>query len=298
MSDTLLQRVQFFLEAASRGESSGIPPHLIHDFKEMCGSAIERQFSRNDTGPKIRMSGVGKPLCQQKMGMRDDIKEDVDYTLVMKFLFGDIIEAIAVTVMKAAGINVEDEQKPVQLEIGGTTLKGTYDIKIDGKIYDIKSASPGAFSMKFAANRGYNNVKADDVFGYVPQGYPYSEAAGCEFGGWIAINKATGEWAVCKAPLLQQEDRAEALKKSHDNIVEVLSDNPFKKSFSDTEEIYKDRKTKETKKTGNRLMNKNCGYCGYREYCWPKSVYKPKAISRAENKPRVWYTKYVKETIE
>jgi len=62
--------------------------------------------------------------------------------------------------------------------------------------------------------------------------------------------------------------------------------------------VYKDRKTKELKKTGNRLMHKNCGYCGYKEHCWPKAVIKPKAISRAENKPRVWYTKYVKESIE
>jgi len=298
VSDTLLQRVQFFLEAASRGESKGIPPNLVEEFKEMCGHALERQFSRKQDGPKIRMSGVGKPMCQQQMSMRDDVVEDVDYTLVMKFLFGDIIEAIAVTVMKAAGINIEDEQKAVELDIGNTTLKGTYDVKIDGKVYDIKSASPGAFSMKFSANRGYNNIKSDDVFGYVQQGYLYSEAADCEFGGWIAINKATGEWAVCKAPLLQDEDRKEALEKSHNNIVEVLSNKKFKKSFSDTEEVYKDRKTKELKKTGNRLMHKNCGYCGYKEHCWPKAVIKPKAISRAENKPRVWYTKYVKESIE
>ena len=53
--------------------------------------------------------------------------------------------------------------------------------------------------MKFAANRGYNNIKKDDVFGYVPQGYLYAEAAGSTFGGWIAINKATGEWAVWDA---------------------------------------------------------------------------------------------------
>ena len=120
----LLHKVQHFLEKASRGEGDGLPPHLVEEFKEMCGSAIERQFSEKPD-IKVRMSGVGKPLCQQKMGMRDDVQEDVDYTLVMKFLFGDMIEAIAVTVMKAAGINIQSEQESVSLDIGGTTLRGT-----------------------------------------------------------------------------------------------------------------------------------------------------------------------------
>tara|TARA_Y100000588_G_C14269322_1_gene931545 strand:+ start:3251 stop:4132 length:882 start_codon:yes stop_codon:yes gene_type:complete len=292
----LLHRVQHFLETASRGKSSGLPPSLVEEFKEMCGSAIERQFSRNNEY-RVRMSGVGKPLCQQKMSVRKDVEEDVDYTLVMKFLFGDIIEAIAVTVMKAAGVEVQAEQESVSLDIGGTKLSGTYDIKIEDKIYDIKSASPGSFSMKFAANRGYNNIKNDDVFGYVPQGYLYAEAAGCDFGGWIAINKATGEWAVCEAPLIQEEDKKEALKLADKNIREVLGGTKFEKSFADTAEVYKDKETNTIKRTGNRLMDRTCGYCGFKKYCWPDSVYKHKAVSKANTRPRVWYTKHVKDAI-
>ena len=296
MSSMLLHKVQHFLEKASRGEGDGLPPHLVEEFKEMCGSAIERQFSEKPD-IKVRMSGVGKPLCQQKMGMRDDVQEDVDYTLVMKFLFGDMIEAIAVTVMKAAGINIQSEQESVSLDIGGTTLRGTYDVKIDDKIYDIKSAAPGAFSMKFAANRGYNNIKKDDVFGYVPQGYLYAEAAGSTFGGWIAINKATGEWAVCEAPLVQEEDKEAALELADTNIREVLGGTEFKKSFGDEAESYTDKATGETKRTGNRLMNRTCSYCGYKEYCWPGSAYKQKATSTANTKPRIWYTKHVRDEI-
>jgi hypothetical protein len=245
----------------------------------------------------VRMSGVGKPLCQQKLSARDDIEEDVDYTLVMKFLFGDIIEAIAVTVMKGAGIDIQSEQESVSLEIGGTTLNGTYDVKIDDKIYDIKSAAPGAFSMKFAANRGYNNIKKDDVFGYVPQGYLYAEAAGSTFGGWIAINKATGEWAVCETPLVHDEDRQAALQLADKNIRSVLGKDKFERSFADEPETYKDKETGTLKRTGNRLMNRTCSYCGFKMHCWPDAAYKQKVTSTANTKPRVWYTKHVKDEI-
>ena len=296
MTSMLLHQVQHFLEKASRGEGDGLPPHLINEFKEMCGSAIERQFSEK-RGSKVRMSGVGKPLCQQKLSARDDIEEDVDYTLVMKFLFGDIIEAIAVTVMKAAGVNIQSEQEGVSLEIGGTTLHGTYDVKIDDKIYDIKSAAPGAFSMNFAANRGYNNIKKDDVFGYVPQGYLYAEAAGSTFGGWIAINKATGEWAVCETPLVQDEDRAAALQLADKNIRSVLGEEKFERSFADIPETYKDKATGTLKRTGNRLMDRTCSYCGFKMHCWPNAAYKQKTTSTANTRPRVWYTKHVKDEI-
>jgi hypothetical protein len=277
MTSMLLHKVQHFLEKASRGEGEGLPPHLINEFKEMCGSAIERQFSEK-RGSKVRMSGVGKPLCQQKLSARDDIEEDVDYTLVMKFLFGDIIEAIAVTVMKGAGIDIQSEQESVSLEIGGTTLNGTYDVKIDDKIYDIKSAAPGAFSMKFAANRGYNNIKKDDVFGYVPQGYLYAEA-------------------VCETPLVHDEDRQAALQLADKNIRSVLGKDKFERSFADEPETYKDKETGTLKRTGNRLMNRTCSYCGFKMHCWPDAAYKQKVTSTANTKPRVWYTKHVKDEI-
>tara|TARA_R110002051_G_scaffold48528_4_gene95639 strand:- start:92 stop:982 length:891 start_codon:yes stop_codon:yes gene_type:complete len=296
MSSMLLHKVQHFLEQASRGECDGLPPHLIEEFKEMCGSAIERQFSRKNEH-RVRMSGVGKPLCQQKMSIREDREEDVDYTLVMKFLFGDLIEAIAVTVLKASGVEIQGEQEAVSMNIGGIELKGTYDVKINNKIYDIKSAAPGSFSMKFAANRGYNNIKKDDVFGYVPQGYLYAEAANSTFGGWIAINKATGEWAVCEAPLVQDRDREEALKLADTNIREVLTNKTIDKCFTDSVETYKDKETGSVKKTGNRLMDRTCSYCGFKRYCWPDAAYKQKTTSTANTKPRVWYTKHIKDEI-
>lgn len=61
--------------------------------------------------------------------------------------------------------------------------------------------------------------------------------------------------------------------------------------------VYKDKETNTIKRTGNRLMDRTCGYCGFKKYCWPDSVYKHKAVSKANTRPRVWYTKHVKDAI-
>ena len=79
--------------------------------------------------------------------------------------------------------------------------------QISNKIYDIKTASPYAFDSKFGEWGGYNKIKEDDTFGYVAQGYSYSYAGKSKFGGWIAINKSTGEWAICEAPEEQEHEQ-------------------------------------------------------------------------------------------
>ena len=37
---------------------------------------------------------------------------------------------------------------------------------------------------------------------------------GKEFGGWIAINKSTGEWTVCETPKLNEPYKTDALNKA------------------------------------------------------------------------------------
>ena len=302
MTNEVLTKVQLFLDEASRvagGKSNStcsIPPAIIEEFKEACGHALERQFTQRKNEYRIRMSGVGKALCQQKLDYDPDVIPDVDYTLIKKFLFGDIIEAVAIAIMKSAGVEIQDEQKPVSLDIAGMTLKGTYDVRIDNKVYDIKSASPAAFSSKFGANGGYFSVKKNDPFGYIPQGYLYAKAAGVEFGGWIVINKATGEWAVCETPDIYDKDAEEAITLAETNIKEILSKSPFKRGFEDSAETYKD-KEKKLKYTGNRLLPVDCSFCGYRKHCWPDSQWHSKVPSTAANPPSVWYSKMVREEL-
>ena len=207
---------------------------------------------------------------------------------------GDLLEAVAIAVMKGAGVNIEKVQEPVKLKIGGIELKGTYDVKIDGRVWDIKSASPSNFMGKFGEFGSYNKIKEDDPFGYVMQGHLYGEADNSDFGGWIAINKVTGEFAVCEAPENQQKDRKEILENANETIKTLKSNKKFEKLYGEITETYipKSGKNKGLRiETGNTLLESICGYCDFRKHCWPKSTLSEKVTSKAKSKPLVWYNK-------
>ena len=52
------------------------------------------------------------------------------------------------------------------------------------------------------------------TFGYVMQGFLYSEAVGLPFGGWIVVNKSSGEVAVVEVPDWSQDDKKEYLEEA------------------------------------------------------------------------------------
>ena len=292
-----LTKIQSFLSDASKGEGK-LSPELVEEFKELCGKALERQFNEKRDKWRLRMSEVGKPLCQQKL-KKKGIKQEYEYNSVMRFLIGDLIEASAVVIMKGAGVNVQELQKEVKTKVANIELKGTYDIKIDDKVWDIKSASPFMFDNKFGEWGGYTKIKDDDTFGYVAQGFSYAHADNCDFGGWIAVNKSTGEWAICEVPEQQEHEKLQALRKIKSNIENI--DKEFERCFEDIPESYKTYAGKNKGKvtyTGNRLMTYPCTFCGYKKHCWKDAELSPKVSSRAKHPPYVWYSKLEKRELK
>ena len=289
-----LLEVQDFLQKAGRGEiDSSRLDDLIEAFGEDCKAAIRKQFSRN-SDYRIRMSGIGRPLCQQQLEKQGH-KQDVAYNDVVRFLMGDLVEAAAVLIMKAAGINVEQEQSQCSLELDGQTVDGTLDVIIDDKVWDIKSTSPWSFENKFSGRGGYDAIKEDDPFGYIMQGFLYSESKGLPFGGWIAINKSSGEWDFVEAPDDQEEDRKAYLEEANRRVHAIVTDAKFKVPFTSVPEVYTIKGEKI--ETGNRLMPKTCTFCSFKEHCWKNAEYHPKITSKAKNPPMTWYTKLVKKEL-
>ena len=69
-----LLEVQDFLKKAGRGEiDSSRFDDLIEQFGEDCKNSLRKQLSSRG-GYRIRMSGLGRPLCQQKMEKQDTFK--------------------------------------------------------------------------------------------------------------------------------------------------------------------------------------------------------------------------------
>lgn len=284
----LLLNIQDYLAKASRGELS-VPPSHLDQFLNDCNVAVSRQLQREARDFRIRMSGIGRPVCQQLME-REGYTEEVDYNSVLRFLFGDVTEAILMLVLRESGCNIVDFQKDVELKIGDETINGTLDLILEDemgvkKVWDIKSASDWSFKYKFKA--GYEKMKEDDLFGYLMQGHLYSEALGMPFGGWIVINKSSGEVAVVDAPEWQEEDRKFYLKDAQVRVKQLVNPDTKVTKFKSEIETYKEDGV--VTPTGNKILAKPCTFCGFRKHCWPKAKLHPKVTSRAKVRPEIWY---------
>tara|TARA_X000001388_G_scaffold77388_1_gene77985 strand:- start:819 stop:1715 length:897 start_codon:yes stop_codon:yes gene_type:complete len=287
-----LLKIQDHMINALRGETT-VSPQAVKDFTNECTEAAERQLVHQRGEFRIRMSGLGRPLCQQVLEKKG-IKEDMEYNTLFRFMFGDLTESILMLIMKEAGVDIVDYQRAVELQVGDTLVNGTLDVIIRDelgveKVWDVKSASDWAFNYKFTGiNGGYDKLKEDDPFGYVMQGFLYSEATGLPFGGWIVVNKSSGMVAIVEVPDWAQDDK-EAYLKDAEKRVKFLTDPDVKEfvPFKSEPETY--RRDGEVIRTGNKVLPRICSMCGYRQHCWPNAILHGKVTSRAKNPPLVWY---------
>ena len=281
----ILHKVQLYLSKATK-EPVKVSDKLVEEFGEACKSALRKQFTEErKSGFKPRMSNVGRPLCQLQMEAQNIKGEGQPYNVKMRNTFGDLIEALSIFVLKSAGVKIEDEQKSVKYKFNGSSIEGRYDVKINKKIWDIKSASPYSFERKFGASGGFEEIVKDDAFGYIPQGYLYSESEKLPFGGWIVVNKSTGEWVVCETPLIDEEYKVNAIQTAKDNIHKLEKKEPFKRCYNEIEETFR------TKKTGNKVLGMVCSFCPYKLPCWgSKLQLLPQQQSQGKNPKWVWYT--------
>lgn len=276
--------VKNFLQRAAV-EPPDVPlDDLIEEAGENFKASLRKQFQSDKRTFGIRMSNVGRPSCQLWMQKhKADKQEAKPYDFIMKMLMGDAIECIALFVMKAAGVDVQDVSGKVTLELDGRQIDGEYDVIIDDKVWDVKSASPYSFQNKF---KDFDSLAKDDTFGYVSQGFGYAEASGKKFGGWIAVNKVTGEWKFVEADNSKEMHHKVLgdIKETYDLITSDSTE--FKRCFDDVAETY--RKVP----TGNRHISRTCDFCEFKHECWPNLQYRESAASQARVKPWKYYTVY------
>jgi hypothetical protein len=284
MNDILI-KVQKYLTDVAKGPTQ-VDKKLVEEFGEACKNALLKQFSEGRSSKfEARMSNIGRPLCQLQMEAKGIKGEGQPYNVKMRNTFGDLVEALALFVMKSSGVEIKNEQKKVEYKFNGNTIEGKQDVEINEKIWDIKSASPYSFEKKFGEEGGFNEVVKDDTFGYASQGFLYGESQGKEFGGWIAINKSTGEWAVCETPKLNEPYKTDALNKAKSNFKALQKGEPFKKQYDDIEETFRG------KPTGNKVLGFACSFCPYKLPCWgSKLQLLPQQQSKGKNPKWVWYT--------
>ena len=267
-----------YLGKAVKGETS-----MAEDIRKQVASdveaALEKQFS---SGPRdkfrLRMSNIGRPTCQLWFEKNDpEDKTPLPPHFLINMIIGDIVEAVFKGLLRAAEVDFKDNDSVTLKLKDGTEIKGEYDMVLDGKVDDVKSASPWSYKNKFNT---LETLAKSDSFGYVSQLVGYAEAAGLDVGGWWVVNKANGEFKYVDA---NSVDKSTVMESIEQTVGYINEDKPFERCFEPVPETHY------RKLTGNLKLGTECGFCSYKHKCWPSLKTREAVKSNALNPPMVDY---------
>ena len=267
-----------YLGKAIKGETD-----MAEDIRKQVASdveaALEKQFGGKPRDEfRLRMSNIGRPTCQlwfEKNDPKD--KTPLPPHFLINMIIGDIVEAVFKGLLRAAEVDFKDNDNVTLKLKDGTEVKGEYDMVLDGKVDDVKSASPWSYKNKF---NSLETLTKSDSFGYVSQLVGYAEAAGVDVGGWWVVNKANGEFKYVDA---NDVDKGAVMESIEDTVEYINEDKPFKRCFEAVPETHF------RKPTGNLKLGSECSFCSFKHKCWSNIQTRTAVMSKAQNPPMVDY---------
>lgn len=206
----------------------------------------------------LRMSNFGTK-CDRKLWYSVNTPEKAEPLLPhtrLKFLYGDIIEELILSLAEEAGHIVEGQQDEIELY----GVKGHRDAIIDGLLVDVKSANARSF-LKF--KKPFEDVKDDLWFStYVDQLNMYLEGSKEDprltikgVGAFLAVDKEMGH--ITLQMVRKQEFDWKTRVEEKRRMLE--SPNPPPRGFDD----------QKSGESGNRELPTYCGYCDFKNTCYP-----------------------------
>lgn len=260
-SKKMPKQIDTLVEDIYRTVLNGCSDVKATKFSIEAGAAIESILCERMTSKRkppmlkdkvLRMSSAGRPcLRQQWYSFREKMfpPEPMRPEVLIKFMFGDMIEALVVFLSKCAGHRVTDQQKELVRELpNGWTVIGHADGKWDHEPCDVKSAST------YAMNKFRSGDLGDDAFGYQAQLDLYREAFRAENASWLAVDKQHGYIVRCKSE--PQDVRDDDLV----NLTDALDSD----EIPDRIDTGTDLQT-----NGNVHLRPVCSYCQYKRHCYP-----------------------------
>jgi hypothetical protein len=228
----------------------------------------------------LSLSGIGTP-CDRKLWYKinqTESSEPLSPEALGTFFYGDLIEALVLSLARAAGHTVEGMQDRVSV----FGISGQRDAVIDGVTVDVKSASKYGFE-KFRSH----NLRDDDPFGYISQLSSYVYAGKDDP---LVKNKKEGAFLVV------QKDRFKLCLDRYDFTDELDGKEEEIKRVKEMVSggIPEDRlqPVPQSKTSANTQLSTTCGYCDFRKVCWPEArtfLYStgPVFLVDVVNEPRV-----------
>lgn len=275
--NTLIEDIYSTISCIADGKDLDIPETLAADFGDRMAEALLHWAKPKKQTKGLRMSNIGKPARQLWYEHRDNNNENkISPDTLIKFLYGHLLEEVLLLLVKLSGHEVTDEQKEVEVD----GIVGHIDCKIDGEVIDVKTSSGRAFN-KFTTG----SLAENDPFGYIAQLCGYEEAEGTNDGGFLAINKESGELALYRP---EELDKINIKSRIRDIKAAIKFDEPPTRCYNEEPDG----------KSGNMKINKNCYYCPYKFKCYSNVnegkglrtfMYArgPVYLTRVSKKPRV-----------
>jgi len=236
---------------------------------------------KGEYSPSIRMSNVAQP-CARKLWYHNHITEGGEPlrgSTRLKFMYGDIIEEVLLSLAEAAGHEVTGRQDV--MEYAG--IKGHRDGVIDGMLVDVKSASTFSYA-KFRDGK----LREEDPFGYIGQLTAYLLSSQDDplvtnktHAAFLAMDKQHGHICLDVYDLSKEMETMGGLIEDRKRM--VASSTPPSREYGDIPEG----------KSGNKILQMPCGYCDHKHNCWPGlrtfTYYggKPKFFTKVVKEPRV-----------
>ncbi len=264
-------------------------PKTTHDvdiksfekFADGLYQVFTKQFKARDDKrePELYMSNVGRKCKRQLWYMmnRPFLATKLRPETYMKFLFGDIYEALLLFLAREAGHTVEGEQDSMVI----ANVRGRRDAIIDGHLVDVKSASSRSFD-KF--NDG-KLAEGDDPFGYIDQLNLYLHSGETDplvkdksNASFFVVDKQMGKLALSTIPKNSKDYPKEITELREIIAKDTPPDRPFV-AVPDG-------------KSGNMKLGVNCSYCDFNKTCWPglrTFIYSngPRYLTNVERTPDV-----------
>ena len=269
-------------------DQSKIKEEWITEFLTHCEDSIRKQLKPRDNEYYHRASSMGRPLCVLQNQKKKSPKSEKDYNFIMKMLIGDLTEGVVSLMAKLAGVKIVAEGTQTELVLGGAKIVGTDDHTIETptgkKVYDTKTSS--SFQWREKWSKGYEALKDKDSFGYISQLYIYALGQGIDVGGWIVVNKETGELKVVEVPDSKKE-KERVIREIQSKIKAIDEDWAFRKCFKPQDDYFN------KKYTDSKYLGVECSFCDFRGACWPHAKRLPRAKSNAKSVTYRWYTRYL-----
>jgi hypothetical protein len=243
--DTLVDDIYHLVSTGTKKPNQ----EALFAFASTVMDSVRRQLWVSSSERKagaLRMSNIGKP-CTRALWYDingDDKAEPLRPDTKLKFMMGDIVEALLVYLAKESGHEVTGQQKEIEID----DIKGHIDCVIDDELVDIKSSS--SFGMKKFKN---GTLPDDDPFGYIDQISGYGNALDKSSGTFLVFDKSSGQLVTYTHNKLS-DTKAKIKKVKADTSMST----PPERGFD----------TVKDKQSGGKKLNVNCSYCSHKMTCW------------------------------